>query len=127
MDITYNTSRTAVKIVGDHSPHPIFADAAVVEGIGGPVPTYHEIKRLANMFLLPRMGSSVWPFTERDLRYARENERLGQRHWQWYHNLEGQRVQQSTGYDFVNGYGYEDSAGITLVNANDDPVYVIGG
>ena len=126
MLVVYNEDRSAAHITGDYSPHPIYAMIAVVEALGGSEKAYHEIKRLQNAVLLPRKGSKARPLTERDMRYARENEARHARHWQWY-DLEGFPVKRDTGYDFVNGYGYADASGtITLVNANDEPVYVIG-
>lgn len=124
MRTVYNQDQTAVQIIGDYSPHPITAMMDVIEGLGGIEPAYHEIKRLANRFLLPRTGSAERPLTQRDMRYARENETLGKRHWRWF-NLQNGNVKRDTGYDFVYGYGFRADGAITLVNADDKPVFVV--
>lgn len=124
METTYNTDQTAVRIIGDYSPHPIYvmADTAIL--LGGIESTYHEIKRLQHADRLPRMGSSSHPLTLRDMRYARENEQRGMRFWQ-YKSLEGPCVKESTGYDCVYGYGHYDGTDFVFVNAADEIVYRI--
>lgn len=124
MKTIYNQDRTAIQITGDYSPHSICAMADVVAALGGPEPVYHEIKRLANTNRLPWHGSEAHPLTQRDMRYARENEAMGKRHWRWF-NLQNGNVKRDTGYDFVYGYGYEENGFVTLVNASDEPVFVV--
>lgn len=125
MKVIYSQDRTAMQIVGDYSPHPIYAESTVVENLGGAELAYHKIKLLASRFMLPRMGSQTHPLTSRDLRYANENVQRNERYWQWY-SLEGYPVKQDTGWDFVFGYGHKNAEGaIILVNANDEPVYVV--
>ena len=122
MKTEYNPDETAVRIIGDYSPHAVVAETAVIEQLGGIEPAYHEIKRLQNAHLLPRRGSSKWPLSERDLRYARDNEGPGEQHWQ-YKQMEGPRVRECTGYDFVNGYGYMAGGEFVFANDRDVPVF----
>jgi len=122
MKTEYNPDGTIVRITGDYSPHPVFATSELVAQLGGAEPAYHEIKRLQRENLLPCMGSSAHPLTARDLRYARDNEQRGRRHWRWL-QMEGPHVRDSIGYDFVYGYGFADGGDFVFVNAADAPVY----
>ncbi len=74
---------SAVAISGDFSGVSVYATNELVEALGGIESAFHEIKRLQNRNMLPRMGSVGKPLTVRDLQLARENERMGHRHWQW--------------------------------------------
>ena len=122
MKTEYNHDETAVSIIGDYSPHAVVAETVVIDQLGGIESAYHEIKRLQNSCLLPRRGSSVWPLSERDLRYALDNEQRDHQYWQFKH-MEGPRVRECTGYDFVHGYGYMDGNEFVFVNGQDVPVF----
>jgi hypothetical protein len=122
MNIVFAQDGSAVRITGDYSPHPVVLSAGLAEMLGGAEAAYHEIKRLARLFWLPRMGSEAHPLTERDLRYARINEAAGARTWRWL-NLEGPVVHEATGYDFVFGYCRRDGDEWVFVNAADEAVY----
>jgi excisionase family DNA binding protein len=124
MQTIYNPTQTAVEITGDHSPHPVYANVDVVDALGGPETAYHRIKRWQNAGLMPRMGSRAWPLTLRDLRLAQANEKLGRRHWQFL-QPQGEMTRQSTGYDFVSGYGYITDEEIVIVDESDRPIWRI--
>lgn len=124
MNVTYNADRTAVAIIGEYSPHPVYATSAVVEALGGAESAYHTIKTLAAAYLLPRRGSPSRPLTMTDLRYWRENEARQERYWQWF-DMSGPVVLRDTGYRFVRGYGYKTATQIVIVDANDTPLFRI--
>ena len=122
MDIVFAQDGSAVRITGDYSPHPVVLSAGLVEALGGAEAAYHEIKRLARLFWLPRLGSEAHPLTERDLRYARINEAAGVRTWRWL-KLEAPAVRDATGYDFVFGYCRRDGDDLVFVDAADNAVF----
>jgi hypothetical protein len=95
----------AVGIYGEHSCEGVYARCEVVATLGGEEQTFHEIKRLQNANLMPRKGSASRPLTMYCLNLARENERLGYRHWLWM-DLQGQPAREATGYEFFQGYGF---------------------
>jgi len=122
MNTAYNRNQTAVAITGDHSPWAVHAETEVVEQLGGDELAYHEIKRLQNNNLFPRMGSASKPLTLRDLAYARENEQRGEKYWRWL-QLEGHQVRRSTGYDYVYGYGHATDNGYVIVDRTGNVIY----
>jgi hypothetical protein len=124
MDVLVAQDGLALRVTGDHSPHPVYLSAALAVALGGPEPAYHEIKRLARLFMLPRMGSESHPLTERDLRYARANEAAGARIWRWL-KLEGPAVKTATGYDFIFGYCRREADALVFVDGGDTAVYEI--
>lgn len=122
MKVDISPDNTVMRITGDYSPHPIHIEAAAVTTLGGSEAAYHEVKRLQNARWLPRMGSAAYPLTDRDLRYAYDNEKRGERYWTWLH-LEGVYVRRSIGYDFVQGYGFVTYGVFVFVDAADEPLY----
>lgn len=91
---------TAVKIYGDHSPHPIIADASVVAQLGGAEAAFHHLKRMHNNVLLPRMGSESHPISMRDLELLEQNIADRQRTWRW--------ISIQRGRDIYWGYARQD-------------------
>lgn len=116
MNITHNRTKSAVRILGDYSKVAIYATLELVNELGGENKAFHELKRLSNKNWLPRQGSETRPLTLRDLTYARKNEQLGRRHWQFY-TLQGGNVHRDTGYDWVYGYGYQNQNHIIIVDS----------
>ncbi|HBA90873.1 MAG TPA: hypothetical protein DCZ08_03565 [Anaerolineaceae bacterium] len=114
----------ATAITGTYSGVGVYVMNDVIATLGGIETAFHEIKRLENLNFLPRMGGEGHPITLRDMALARENERLGKRHWRWYH-LEGSSVHASTGYDVVYGYGYAENEKIIIVDAHGKTVYQV--
>ena len=104
----------AVAISGNFSGVRVYAMNELVEALGGTEPAFHEIKRLQNKNTLPRMGGEGKPLTMRDLELARENERLGCRHWQW--------KSITRGHTNYYGYGYVDGNEFVFVN-NDGSIF----
>lgn len=116
MNTTHNVNRTAARIQGDHALVAVYATTEVIGDLGGDEAAFHEIKRLQNANLLPRMGSESRPLTRCDMSYARQNEAMGCRHWQWY-SLQGGNVHRDTGYHYVQGYGYQAGNHVIIVNS----------
>lgn len=104
----------AVAISGNYSGIRVYAMNELIEHLGGTENAFHEIKRLQNKNFLPRMGGEGKPLTMLDLRYARENERMGSRHWQWRSITRG-----NTNY---YGYGYVDGNRFCFCRTSDDSV-----
>ena len=94
--------RSAVKIYGDISPHPIIVTKEVVDLFSGNTEAvFHEIHRLRSSKLLPRAGSSEsHPFGIKDIKYALENKTIGHRHWRF------SRLQ--THNEWIRGFYYID-------------------
>lgn len=113
---------SGLSITGDHSKTSVQATLEVIELLGGTEAAFHEIKRLQNKFILPRMGSIARPLTLRDLEYARENEQRGERYWQWIQE-QSSRVYDSTGYDYVYGYGHMTETGFVIVTRDGAIAY----
>lgn len=124
MNTIYNNDGTAARIQGDHSLAAVYATTEVINDLGGETAAFHEIKRLQNANMLPRLGSESRPLTRRDIAYARQNEAMGRRHWQHRH-LQGGNVHRDTGYDFVYGYGYQDGSLFVLVDGSGRVEYKV--
>lgn len=108
----------AIAITGDHSSIPVYAKNDLVEQLGGVDAAFHEIKRLQNKNMFPRMGSEAKPLTLVDIRYARENEQRGERYWEWIQET-SHDVRESTGYDSVWGYGHKTpDGGFVLIDGD---------
>jgi hypothetical protein len=104
----------AVEIYGNFSGIPVYVMNELVDALGGIEPAFHEIKRLQNEWLLPRIGSEGRPLTLLDLRYARENEHIGYRHWQWRSIIRG--------HTNFYGYGYVDGNEFCFCRTSNDTV-----
>jgi hypothetical protein len=104
----------AVAISGNFSGVAVYAMNELVASLGGTEKAFHEIKRLQNKKFLPRMGGEGKPLTMLDLRYARVNEHMGYRHWQWRSIIRGH-----TNY---YGYGYVDGNEFCFCRTSDDSV-----
>jgi len=106
-------------------PHSIYISAAVLDMFEGDERECFEFVRdLQRRRMMPRMGSEARPLKERDLELARRNVKLGERHWQWIQS-QGWDVRQSTGYDYVHGFGFHTPDGFVIVDGNDKPVTVV--
>lgn len=124
MNIVYSNDNSAMKIYGDHSPHPVITETAVVNELGGPENAFHRLKQL-QPFWARSKDSEVHPFSMRDLKLTLDNERRGCRYWRW-ENLNGPKVKESTGYDWVKGYAYCELDGtFVFVDSNNAPTYTV--
>jgi hypothetical protein len=99
-----------ISITGNYSGTAICAMNELVAALGGIEPTFHEIKRLQNNQLLPRMGGVGKPLTMRDLQLARDNEQRGERYWQWRSITRGRT--------YFYGYGHVDGNAFVFVNSD---------
>jgi hypothetical protein len=104
----------ATAISGDYSGVRIYIMNDLTDFLGGTELAFHEIKRLQNKILLPRMGGEGKPLTMLDLRYAERNERLGYRHWQWRSIVRG--------HTHYYGYGYVEENEFCFCRTSDDSV-----
>jgi hypothetical protein len=116
-----------VSIYGNYSGTPVCVTLSLLNAeFGGDTErAFHEIKKMQNSGLMPRMGSVARPLNARDLELYRRNAKLGKRYWRWI-QLQGDNVKKATGYDSVWGYGYqtEDNT-FVLVDENDQPIFVV--
>jgi len=94
---------SAVKIYGQHSPHPIIAESAAVEHFGDVETTFHQLHRMRRENWLPRPSASErHPFGMRDIELADENERRQCRHWTW-------GTHYPSANEYVFGYHYHEN------------------
>ena len=122
MNIVHANDNSSMKIFGDYSPHPVIADTAVINELGGPEAAFHRLKQLQSFWV--RQPSERYPFSARDLELTLDNERRGCRYWHW-ENLSGSKVKESIGWDFVKGYAYQDGRSFVFVDGNNQPVYTV--
>lgn len=105
--------QTAVAIYDNYASTPVFATLELVKQLEGESTTFHEIKRLENARLLPRIGTEGNPTTVVDFNFALENENLGKRKWVW------KKITQGRYYEF--GYGYIDGNYFQFCNSRGEP------
>jgi hypothetical protein len=72
MNIIHANDNSSMKIYGDHSPHPVVAETAVVNELGGPETAFHRLKQL-QPFWARSKASEVHPFSMRDLELTLDN------------------------------------------------------
>ena len=122
MNIVHANDGSSMKIYGDYSPHPVIAEAAIVNELGGPEQAFHTLKSMESLFV--RKGTESYPISARDLALTLDNHQRGERHWRW-ERLEGSAVKQSTGYDYMKGYGYYEGDTFVFVDGSNKPEYTV--
>jgi hypothetical protein len=119
--------QVGVSIYGNYSGTPINITLSLLntEFGGGTERAFHEVKKMQNSGLMPRMGSVARPLNARDLELYHRNAKFGKRYWRWI-QLQGQEVREFTGFDSIWGYGYktEDNTYV-LVDKDDKPIFVV--
>ena len=100
MKTQWNVDGSAVKIYGQHSPHPIIATNDVVKHFEDVETTFHQLHRLrkAGMLARPEAGEGR-PFSMADVKLAEENEQRGHRHWRF-------GTLYPTVHEYIRGYHY---------------------
>ena len=99
MKVVWSQDRSAVKIYGDYSPHPIIVTAEVCAMFNEDCElVFHTINNYRKRGFLPRANSSECnPFNKMDIRLAMANEFLNCRFWV-YGTL------YPTVHEYVRGY-----------------------
>jgi len=107
----WSLDKSAVKIYGDYSPHPVIVTKDVYEHFGGETEkVFHSIQGM--MKEMPRLRSSeCHPFSMIDITFADENSYRGtsgsNRHWK-FGTLSNSR-------EFVTGYYYMSEDGTQAI------------
>lgn len=123
---TRTGEQSGLLIYGDYSTTGVCVSMDVLEAeFNGDIEeAFHRVKEYQNSGLLPRNGSVSRPLSMRDMELYRRNADLGRRHWV-YISRDGSDVRESTGYDFVKGYGYYNKYGFIIVDKKNKPVFVV--
>jgi len=100
----WSSDGSAVKILGEHSPHPVIVMRAVVTHFGNTGETFHAIHRLRAAKLLPRPSAGErYPFTMRDIELAEDNVLRGERYWRF-------GTLYPSPHEYVRGYYHREGS-----------------
>lgn len=127
----FNRSREIIgyeipdRMTSANVPDRVFLTTEVIDHLGGKdQENFFAVRDMQRSGFLPRLGSASKPLTMRDLELYNRNSSLGYRHWRWIQKS-GQCVKECTGYDFVNGYGYETETGFVIVDSDDSKKFEV--